>query len=347
MNNQKHTVSVTAIMEGSTELVVKVNLSKVALQDDLTTESIVKGVKSKQVEALLDAGKLPNYLQHFEFKKGKKALFKSWKSGLSDRLKRYDSGFSRKKYNLGRFRNIEELKNIVGDYYKIVYVYGVEAISGDSVNGVKHNNRIEKNSKRIAEHRHLILTDNEINYIDSENDITMMIKIKDVKKSQIHVSRSKDNKCNVYYEKEGCIRIQLINNGELVDSEELDLFWVEKTQHNTDKGYKAISLTIGGKSRSIKIHHLYMLLNTNPLVFSCCNWKNASLFNIDHFDGDRLNNKLENLQIITQRKNAGKRGTTEEHIRKSNNNCYDYTLDLIIISEMVMQEIDQYRNRLN
>lgn len=64
-------------------------------------------------------------------------------------------------------------------------------------------------------------------------------------------------------------------------------------------GYLVVNLSLNGKVKTLKVHQLVAItfLNHKP-----CGHKLV----IDHIDNNKLNNSLENLQIITQRENSSK-----------------------------------------
>lgn len=67
----------------------------------------------------------------------------------------------------------------------------------------------------------------------------------------------------------------------------------------TDAGYYRVNLHKNGKQRNFKIHQLVAIsfLNHTP---------NGHKVVVDHIDNNPLNNKLENLQLITNRENSSK-----------------------------------------
>ena len=103
-----------------------------------------------------------------------------------------------------------------------------------------------------------------------------------------------------------------------VDEEMGELFWKERPQHhfstvaamrtfnsrNAHKsvgtvnkcGYKTVRFTYKGSTRNYLVHRLIFKI----AKFDPCN--NI----IDHIDGDRSNNSISNLQIITSSQNVGK-----------------------------------------
>ena len=64
-------------------------------------------------------------------------------------------------------------------------------------------------------------------------------------------------------------------------------------------GYKKVKLSINGNKKDIKVHKLVAItfMNHKP---------NGFINVIDHIDGDKLNNELNNLQIISNRENTSK-----------------------------------------
>ena len=73
-------------------------------------------------------------------------------------------------------------------------------------------------------------------------------------------------------------------------------------------GYLKVSLYKDSKERTLHIHKLVAIAFLNHT-------SNGHVIVIDHIDHDPLNNKLENLQLITQRENAsrGRRGCTSDY----------------------------------
>lgn len=74
-------------------------------------------------------------------------------------------------------------------------------------------------------------------------------------------------------------------------------------------GYLDLNLSKDGKLKTIKIHVLVAIAFLNHIP-------NRHKIIVDHIDGYKLNNCLDNLQLITQRENASKdrKGGTSKYI---------------------------------
>jgi hypothetical protein len=72
-----------------------------------------------------------------------------------------------------------------------------------------------------------------------------------------------------------------------------------KSLHTSKTGYTTVSLTKEGKTINHTLHQLLAIafLGHEPNGFKVV---------VDHIDGNPLNNKLENLQLITNRENTSK-----------------------------------------
>ena len=67
----------------------------------------------------------------------------------------------------------------------------------------------------------------------------------------------------------------------------------------THYGYLVVNLSLNGKVKTLRVHQLvaiaFLKHNTDDFMIV-----------VDHIDNNKLNNKLENLQVITQRENLSK-----------------------------------------
>ena len=66
--------------------------------------------------------------------------------------------------------------------------------------------------------------------------------------------------------------------------------------HINNKGYYQVGLCKNSKYKSYKVHRLVYMCN-NPT-------EDISLFEVDHIDNDRTNNKIENLRKATSSQNS-------------------------------------------
>ena len=78
---------------------------------------------------------------------------------------------------------------------------------------------------------------------------------------------------------------------------------------NLSRGYPTVSLSKNGNGKKIRVHQLVAIafLNHKP-----CGHKLV----VDHIDNNPLNNNIENLQLITNRKNLSKdkKGGTSKYV---------------------------------
>jgi len=72
-----------------------------------------------------------------------------------------------------------------------------------------------------------------------------------------------------------------------------------RVQRASSNGYLQVNLSKKGKFKSLSIHQLvaFTFLNHTPSGYKVV---------VDHIDNNKLNNRLDNLHIITQRQNASK-----------------------------------------
>lgn len=75
------------------------------------------------------------------------------------------------------------------------------------------------------------------------------------------------------------------------------------------RGYKSVTLRKDGKPKSLKVHKLVAINFLNHIP----NGMNSV---IDHIDGNKLNNNINNLRIVSQRKNMSnmKRQTYSKYV---------------------------------
>jgi hypothetical protein len=65
------------------------------------------------------------------------------------------------------------------------------------------------------------------------------------------------------------------------------------------RGYYTVALTKSGKAKTFKVHQLVAMAFLNHVP---CGY----ILVVDHIDNNKLNNNLENLQLITQSENCTK-----------------------------------------
>jgi len=75
------------------------------------------------------------------------------------------------------------------------------------------------------------------------------------------------------------------------------------------KGYRLVNLNKNGLKYKIEVHQLIAIAFLNHIP-------NGFKIVVDHIDNNRLNNRLDNLQLINQRENTSKdrKGGTSKHI---------------------------------
>jgi hypothetical protein len=79
--------------------------------------------------------------------------------------------------------------------------------------------------------------------------------------------------------------------------------WKERKILINNKGYKSIEFNIKNKRYCFKLHRLMYWLHNREWDILDSNQDNS----IDHIDGDKLNNNIENLRLVTHQENQWNR----------------------------------------
>tara|TARA_R110001599_G_scaffold72650_1_gene201379 strand:- start:2731 stop:3228 length:498 start_codon:yes stop_codon:yes gene_type:complete len=101
---------------------------------------------------------------------------------------------------------------------------------------------------------------------------------------------------------EGFYQVSNLGNVKSIDRvNNLGRLLKTKTLKNSkmSSGYFSVRLSRGGRQKTFSIHKLVAIafLNHKPCSYEIV---------VDHIDNDKLNNKADNLQLITQRENSSK-----------------------------------------
>lgn len=112
-------------------------------------------------------------------------------------------------------------------------------------------------------------------------------------------------------------------------------------QHETEKGYFRVNVTIDGQCYHRRVHRLVAetyIPNDNP-----------ELDTVDHIDGDKSNNSVENLQWMSRGDNIRKSNSIPVIVKSLNNgytkeynSIYDATKDLSLSYSSVCRNIFKY-----
>ena len=112
-------------------------------------------------------------------------------------------------------------------------------------------------------------------------------------------------------------------------------------QHETEKGYFRVNVTIDGQCYHRRVHRLVAetyIPNDNP-----------ELDTIDHIDGDKSNNSVENLQWMSRGDNIRKSNSIPVIVKSLNtgytkeyNSIYDAANDLALSYSSVCRNIFKY-----
>lgn len=76
--------------------------------------------------------------------------------------------------------------------------------------------------------------------------------------------------------------------------------WKERKTQISNKGYKRFEFMINKKRYNFSLHRLVYWLHNREWDILDSNQDNS----IDHIDGDKLNNNIENLRLVTNQENC-------------------------------------------
>lgn len=93
------------------------------------------------------------------------------------------------------------------------------------------------------------------------------------------------------------------------------------------KGYRMYALRLGGITKDFSAHHLSYYVNVEP-------FDSSDGLQIDHMDGNKLNNNYENLRRVTPKENTNN-PITKRNITGANNHRYR-EIDLNKLSELYL-----------
>jgi nucleoside-specific outer membrane channel protein Tsx len=109
--------------------------------------------------------------------------------------------------------------------------------------------------------------------------------------------------------------------------------WKERKIQNNSKGYKCFQFSVSNKKCTFLLHRLVYWLHNRDWDIMDSSKDNS----IDHIDGDKLNNNIENLRVVTLQENNWNRtkakgyyfdrGKWRAHIHLNNKTIYLGTFD--------------------
>ena len=102
--------------------------------------------------------------------------------------------------------------------------------------------------------------------------------------------------------------------------------------NTNSRGYKCVGI----KGQTIPVHQLV------AMAFLKHNRSGYKMV-VDHINGDRLDNRLENLKILTQRQNTSKRNGEFTGLKKSGNY---WDVNICFCSFKTKSEAVEFRNKL-
>ena len=82
----------------------------------------------------------------------------------------------------------------------------------------------------------------------------------------------------------------------------------------TNKRYRRVEITLCGKTYSIATHRIIWEMFNGPI---------PSGAQIDHIDGDRANNRIQNLRLADSKQNAWNRGLSRANTSGFKGVCYE------------------------
>lgn len=104
-------------------------------------------------------------------------------------------------------------------------------------------------------------------------------------------------------------------------------------------GYKKVRLSNGDGSRKVFSVHRLILETFYPV-------ENSSELQVNHIDGDKTNNKLENLEWVTPKENVRHAFVTGLRKNIEDNNPGDHKLTSSLVQEIIPLLLEKKQNHL-